>query len=558
MEKVARPSHGSFLMIKGWRARLHYWSRRRDVLKKLSVGIVLGAFFLSWVIVRLTPSHTASSAMVDPVEQSIRNEWQRLRQAPAPAPRDLTHWLRKLMPSLSLLSEALEAPAPPDWPEYQKSGKVLAYEIRPLLVKHLPDPAAQKLAEDYLAACLAEKEPIGKEAAARVRDLAAQDKPPPHANELHASLLLRMDHDGEALAAMMREGMLFEGTAKVRETALRLALNLKDETALRTMDDHGWLASTPPILEHEAGVILGDLGMQWRGLFKHRLRSMPFSALMMTIIAAGLWYVLLVQHAPKMPWRWSWPIAPIVAGIASIWPTVSMIAWQEDTLGINEELVSFPYDLWHLIIGVGFREEFCKLALAAFFMPWLLHRRSPSLALMTGAFVGLGFALEENVDYYQDYGSGVALTRFLSANFMHVACTGLTTQALYEMLRSRFGHAQHFIITFATVVTAHAVYDYDAPQVTGLSGYLPMLVLAMLAWQFWDVVEAEHPHSRQTIAPAAIFLVGSSVVIAISLILTAVRDSDWQSVLAAATNCVSILPVAVIYWRRFEGTLSAR
>lgn len=543
-------------MIKGWRARLHYWSRRRDVLKKLSIGIVLGAFFLSWIIVRLQPQQAGPLTMVDPIEQSIRNEWQRLLHATAPAPRDLTHWLRKLMPSLPLLTEALETADAPTWDEYQKTGKVLAYEIRPLLATHLPDPAAQKLAEDYLAACLAEKDQIGRDAAARVAALAGQEKPPPYANELHASLLLRVDHDQEGMAAMLREGQLFEGTAKVRETALRLALNLKDADALRTMHEQGWLATTPPILEHEAGVILGDLGMQWTGLFKHRMESLPFSALMMTIIAAGLWYVLLVQHAPKMPWRWSWPVAPIVAGIASIWPTVSMIAWQEDTLGINEELVTFPYDLWHLIIGVGFREEICKLALAALFMPWLLHRRSPSLALMTGAFVGLGFALEENVDYYQDYGSGVALTRFLSANFMHVACTGLTTQALYEMLRSRFGHAQHFIITFATVVTAHAVYDYNAPAITGLSGYLPMLVLAMLAWQFWDVVEDQHPHSRQTIAPAAIFLIGSAMVIAISLILTAVRDSDWQSVLAAAMNCVSILPVAVIYWRRFEGGLN--
>lgn len=545
-------------MIKGWRSRLHYWSRRRDVLQKWSVGIVLGAFLLSWIIVRITPPEPASAASVDPVEQSIRKEWQRLRNATAPTPRDLTHWLRKLMPSLPLLTESLEASEAPDWPGYQKSGKILAYEIRPLLVRHLPDPEAQKLAEDYLAACLAEKEPLGREAAARVSALANQEKPPAHANELHASLLLRTDHDGDALAAMMREGMLFEGTAKVRETAVRLAVNLKDEAALSAMDESGWLAATPPFLEHQAGLILGDLGMQWTGLLKHRLESLPIPALFLTALAASLWYVLLVQHSPKMPWRWSWPVAPIVAGIASIWPTVSMIAWQQDKMGINDELVSFPYDLLHLIIGVGFREEFCKLALAALFMPWLLHRRSPGLALMTGAFVGLGFALEENVDYYLDYGNGVALSRFLSANFLHVAMTGLTTHALYDMLRSRFARAQQFITTFAAIVVAHAVYDYDAPAITGLSDYVPMVILAMLAWQFWDVVEAEHPHSRQTISPAAIFLLGSSVLIAISLLITAFKDSTWPGVLDAARNCAGILPVALIYWRRFEGGLNAR
>lgn len=545
-------------MTKGWRARLHYWSRRRDVLQKLSIGIVLGAFFLSWLIVRLNPPATRGVAAMDPVEQSIRNEWRRLRDATAPTPQSLAHWLRKLMPSLPLLMKALEEAEAPNWETYQKTGKILAYEIRPLLLKHLPEPAAQRLAEDYIAAYLAEDEKAGQEAADRVGRTARLEKPPAHANEWYASLLLRSDHDVDALAAMMREGTLFADTAKVRETAVRLALGLKDEQALGTMQRAGWLAAMPPLLEHETGVILGDLGLQWKGLLKHRLTTLPFAALLLTALAAGLWYVLLVQHSPVWPWRWAWPVAPVVAGIASIWPTVSMIAWQEGTLGIHSEGVAFPYDLWNLIIGVGLREELCKLALAAIFMPWLLHRRQPGRALMTGAFVGLGFALEENVDYYQQYGNGVALARFLSANFMHVAMTGLTTHALYDMLRTRFNRAQQFITTFLTIVVAHAVYDYDAPEITGLSGYLPMIILAMLAWQFWDVVEAEHPHARQTISPAAIFLVGSSVVIATSLLITAVNDRTWAGVLDAATHCVSILPVAIVYWRRFEGGLNTR
>jgi RsiW-degrading membrane proteinase PrsW (M82 family) len=311
-------------------------------------------------------------------------------------------------------------------------------------------------------------------------------------------------------------------------------------------------------LEHEAGIVLGDLAMQWRGLLKHRFETVPYLALALTGLAAGLWYVLLVMHSPMQPWRWSWPIAPIVAGIASIWPTVSMIAWQEDTMGIGGDDVPFPYDLWHLIIGVGFREEICKLALASLFMPWLVWRRIPAMALMTGAFVGLGFALEENMDYYADYGNGVALPRFLSANFMHIAMTGLTTHALYDMLRSRFHRVQEFISTFAMIVVAHAVYDYDAPQITGLSSYVPMLILALLAWRFWDEVEKEMPQVRQTISPAAIFLIGSALVIAVSLIITAVQDGTWLAVVDAAKSCASILPVAVIYWRRFEGGLSSR
>lgn len=543
-------------MITGWRARLHYWSRRSDVLKKLAVGIVLGAFVLAWIITQTQPERS-HDAVVDPVEQAIRKEWQRLRNANAPTPRALARWLRKLMPSLKMLKDVLEMEMP-DESSFMKSGKLLTYEVRPLIGQHVSAGIERQAFEDYLAAYLAEKERPNQEAATRLRDLAVQEKPPPFANEFHASLLLRTNHDADALAAMIREGTLFADAKQARESAVHLALSLKDETSLRTMTSNGWLDEVPPILEHEAGIVLGDLAMQWRGLLKHRLETVPYLALALTALAAGLWYVLLVMHSPMQPWRWSWPIAPIVAGIASIWPTVSMIAWQEDTMGIGGDDVPFPYDLWHLIIGVGFREEICKLALASLFMPWLVWRRIPAMALMTGAFVGLGFALEENMDYYADYGNGVALPRFLSANFMHIAMTGLTTHALYDMLRSRFHRAQEFISTFALIVVAHAVYDYDAPEITGLSAYMPMLILALLAWRFWDEVEKEMPQVRQTISPAAIFLIGSAVVIAVSLIITAVQEGSWHAVLDTAMSCVSILPVAVIYWRRFEGALTSR
>ncbi|MEQ1749749.1 MAG: PrsW family glutamic-type intramembrane protease, partial [Prosthecobacter sp.] len=430
-----------------------------------------------------------------------------------------------------------------------------AYEVRTLLTKHAAQPEMQKLLLDYIAGCLAQKEAVGIEATKRIRDQAQQDNPMPLANELYASLLLRTDHDADALNALMRETTLFADAEPARETATRLALKLNDDASLRQIVSAGWLEKMPPIMEHLAGVQLGDLMMQWRGLLRHRLATVPYQALAITALAAALWFIILVQHTPPQSWRWSWPIAPIVAGIASIWPTVSLAIWQEDVMGIVDD-VPFPWDVWHLIIGVGLREELCKLALAALFMPWLVWRRAPGMALMTGAFVGLGFALEENIDYYQDYGDGVALVRLLSANFMHVAMTGLTTHALYDMLRTRFHRAQQFIITFFSLVVAHAIYDYEPPQITGLGAYLPIVILAFVAWQFWDLVEAEMPHSRQLISPAAIFLLGTSLIIAVSFLLSAFETPTREALVGTAMQCVSFLPVAVIYWRRFERGLS--
>jgi hypothetical protein len=83
-----------------------------------------------------------------------------------------------------------------------------------------------------------------------------------------------------------------------------------------------------------------------------------------------------------------------------------------------------------------------------------------------------------------------------------------------------------------------------------ISAYLPMLVLAVIAWQFWDLVEAEMPHSRQLIAPSAVFLIGTALVIAVSFILGAVQTPGHDKLISTAMQCVGFLPVAVIYWRR--------
>ena len=72
-----------------------------------------------------------------------------------------------------------------------------------------------------------------------------------------------------------------------------------------------------------------------------------------------------------------------------------LIHWQEAATGLSEN-GEFLHDLVFYVTGVGLREETAKLALFALFIPWLLRHRTPGKALLTGAFVGLGFALEEN------------------------------------------------------------------------------------------------------------------------------------------------------------------
>ncbi|HYF36476.1 MAG TPA: PrsW family glutamic-type intramembrane protease, partial [Prosthecobacter sp.] len=313
----------------------------------------------------------------------------------------------------------------------------------------------------------------------------------------------------------------------------------------------GWLAGVSESLQYHAGWELHDPWLIGKGTLGHRLDNLRILPVLQTLLAAGLWYAILVLQSAPRPWRWALPLLPIVAGIISIWPTLWVDAWQETALKMTEE-APFPDDLWFWIMGVGLREEGCKLALFALFLPWLLRRRAPGLALMTGAFVGLGFALEENLGYYEERGGAVALGRFLTANFFHAALSGIAAHALYDMLRSRFARADKFLLTFLAVVVVHGLYDYAIASGIDGMGYLTMAMLAFTAWHFLDLVAREGPGARQWVAPAAVLLIGTALLIASVFWFSAIQVRTKEGLYAAALECVGVLPVLFIYWRRLN------
>jgi RsiW-degrading membrane proteinase PrsW (M82 family) len=533
-------------MFSGWRARLHYWSRHRRALKKTAVGIVVISFISAWLLIQLFPKTEGIS--LDPVEQQARNEWQRLRNAPSPQPRELARWLRGTLRMLPHLCDAAGVDYT-TWATYQQNGKLVDYEVRGLIQRHAAGHAeGVTMFEDFIMAQLLRDEAPGPEAYARIQERAQRAAPPPIANELYAAILQRQDDNYGALAALLREATLFADTALVRQQALRIALHLKDTESVRKIRAMpGWLDAMPPLLQHQVGVQLQDPWLQWHGLLQDHLINLPFGAALLTLFVTLLWYVIFVLHSAPRRWRWVLPIPPLIAGILSVWPTLTIIAWEEVHWNMTED-APFPYDLWYWIAGVGLREEVAKLALFALFLPWLLRRRQPGLALITGAFVGLGFAMEENLQYYQEHGFAVAVARFLSANFLHAAMTGIAGHALYDLLRSRFAHAEKFIGTFLAVVTVHGVYDYAA----GAEGlpYVSMILLAFLAWYFLDLIEHEAPPARQIISPAAVLLLGAATLIAVVFLVTAIQEKSVAVLADAAEQSLGILPMAVIYWRR--------
>ncbi len=533
-------------MIPGWRARLHALSRDRVWLKRAALVIVVWGLAAALVLTALAQGRGARFAP-DPVEQALRAEWQALRREATPPPRALALWLGRVCLRADLLGRTLDRP-PPDWRSFQSQGLLFDWATAPLI--ETQEPATRRVMEDFLQAWLDAPGAGGAKASQRLEGAARRDTE--FANELQAALLLRARDEAGALALLMREGLLFESAMAAREAALRLALRLRDASALRVMAEaRGWLGEMPPLLQHHAGTLLGDFTLQWRGLLRHRLSHLPVGALALAGFAALLWYLVLVLQGPGEGWRWVWPLAPLLAGGLSVVLALCVAGWQEVVHGMSAD-APFPQDLWYYVGGVGLREELAKLAAGTLFLPWLLWHRVPGRALFTGAFVGLGFALEENLSYYDQYGGGVAVVRFLSANFMHAALSGLLLHALYLAWRTRFARVDAFVMTLPMVVIVHGAYDFAASSDAAGVQFLAMLILALTAWQFLDQADQEARPGRRWLCPGAVVVIGTALLIAWSLIATAVQTADRASLAAAGMECLAVLPLVFIYWHRLR------
>ncbi|WP_395745448.1 PrsW family glutamic-type intramembrane protease [Prosthecobacter sp.] len=531
----------------GWRARTHYLTRDRRFLLRTSAAIIaLGMIIASTIVIGRAGSHEPPQGhAASPALSRLHEDFHLLRHETTPQPRRLATWLRLLVAQIPQLVKAGDESA---YEDFAQTGRIGNYEVRQLIHQHATTDAPAGLFHGYLAATLA-----GDPEALRDLEQKARAVPPEMlAAELLGSVEKRRDSLPAALQAFYTEGLHFPEAGAAREEALHLAVAQRDVKMLRLIAEQpGWIEHCHPLLQHHAGSLLGDVWMQWHGLIRHRLNELPYGLLTLAFFVAALWYFILVQHSDHESWRWARPLAALMAGVASVWPTLTVLAYQEYIQGMTAD-APFPHDLIYFVLGVGLREEGCKLLLFALFLPWLLWRRTPGLALLTGAFVGLGFSLEENIGYYQDYGGTIAWTRFLSANFLHISLTGICAHSLYRMLLTRFARAEEFITTFALVVLAHGGYDYLSTVSLGDNGWFSLIVLILCAARFIDLLGEETRPSRLTIAPRAVFTFGSAVLIASSFVMGAWTTHSMAGVAKAGQECLAMVPIAMLYWRKFE------
>ena len=180
----------------------------------------------------------------------------------------------------------------------------------------------------------------------------------------------------------------------------------------------------------------------WSGLWWAIPRSMWLGWLpgpaTIAVITGLCWLAFTIQAGqPSSPGgiRWWLALLAVGLGVVSIWPTLFAVYWQEEVWGL-EDSKDLIGGLRFYILGVGLREELSKLLLFLPLLPWVLRRGSEREALLVAACVGLGFAMEENVQCFMSDPISFGWPIFNRQLFAHVANRAHRVGALSRHLAS--------------------------------------------------------------------------------------------------------------------------
>jgi protease PrsW len=383
---------------------------------------------------------------------------------------------------------------------------------------------------------------------AAVHAAAAAEPPMPWANHLLGREARREDDDAKAAELFAREATDFDDRHGDAVAACE-----------QWIDDDAWprlaeaLAQPRFARQAGAGIRMQDAlrRRDWAGVARWFFPSQyegatpPIWAL--AAVSAVVWFALCAligQLKGRLRVRAPLYLAAFALGIASTYVTMAVALVEQRFLALAEKGQTI-LDLIYFVVGVGVREELSKALLFLPLVPVLRRWGSRRESLACGALVGLGFAAEENVGYFH-MGLSTALSRFLTANFLHISTTGLVAVAIDDAARGRETRPGDLSRTLMLVVVAHGLYDFFLSTGSTDSAFLSMFVFVLLTRRFVDVLRSmpgrEGPLARW-------FLVGLAAVAGSSFVYASALVGPWNAATALLEGMFGVGIVAYVFVR---------
>jgi RsiW-degrading membrane proteinase PrsW (M82 family) len=276
-------------------------------------------------------------------------------------------------------------------------------------------------------------------------------------------------HDAvKASAAAEAEWQAFPA-ATDRDGARRLAVTLSidhgDAERLRhLLRDERTRAATDPLQRADIAWMLHDYPT-WAievGLDMFRWWELDLA---LVALASFFTWVITISLASRLHVPIWLPVAGLALGTLSIWPTLLTYKLQHHFFPMFDQQDSLMTTVRFAVLSVGLREEVCKLLCVLPLLPWL-RGQAPLMWLIAGSMVGLGFAWEENINYFGRSLGGAVSGRLLTANFLHLSLTGMATYGLCLVLWHRRTHAEQGLRYLIFSVLIHGIWDTATCPVT--------------------------------------------------------------------------------------------
>jgi RsiW-degrading membrane proteinase PrsW (M82 family) len=535
-------SHGSRLLLDATHSRRFLW---RFALGTLACGIALGYAWHRWhpgpppdldarimaALATGVDGGLGTPAVIDPSSIALETLARDLAATPRPfdevldlLPR-LAHWAPAVQPAAinSLLS-------PHYTPEQSQLGAELFDALRD------DDSAALE----------------------RLRASAAASPPRRHAAHAAGLAYLSRRDFRTAHAYFAQEGRDPEATLS-RHRAIDCLLAAQDFQRLRALEsDPAYAALIDPVVRLQAAIHAKDWPAILRLVPRSQFTGLDPAITTLALVAGLAWAFFLVQLgqvARLDRGAGVLCVLALAAGVISTTPTIYAVIWQDDFLGFSEG--DAIQTVLYCIGGIGVREEICKLALFVPFLPILLRRGDELEALVVASFVGLGFAMEENGNYFLSSEGTAAAGRFLTANFFHIVLTGMSGLALFRACARGWSGLNEFLTVFGAAIVAHGAYDalLSIPELE-IGGYLAMAVYVMTCQYYFSRAHALRDPARATISLSGAFIGGIATLGAAMIVFQMVRLGPADGLMIVVPELIGTIVLLVMFFREFNEPLT--
>jgi len=376
---------------------------------------------------------------------------------------------------------------------------------------------------------------------------AHRDPPVPWYNHLLAEEALEEEKPSEAAVYFEREGLAFADRREDVDKAVTIWMDTDD------WDEVGHQMGNPRVrssLDADTQQRFAQHERDWLAAVTWFARAwrarLSLAGLAMSGTAALAWGFFcgrLGKLAERPVRRLAFYVAAFALGVLSIAPTVALITVEEIKLRLVET-GDAARDILFFVFGVGLREEASKLLMFAMLLPLLRKWGDKLDVLVGGAMVGLGFAAEENLGYLASGDLHTALGRFLTANFLHIAMTGVLATALDELVTDPEGQAAEFSRTALLVIGLHGAYDFLLSHEEFGGSFMAMAVFIFLPRLFLSAVERARRRIDRGLSPLQAFILAAAAVTGVSAAYATIAVGPVNAVLAMAEG---LLGEAIIF-----------